>query len=257
MQPTPSQVDPGRPRATGRTRDVVVAIDRAIYAFSNHWLAAFNLFIAVYLAVPFMAPVFMKVGWVVPARVVYTIYSPMCHQLGYRSWYLFGERPNYSREVFQAYTGIDPDTYDGFVASRAFEGNAQLGFKVALCERDVAIYGMMLLAGLIFSAPGLRQRLKPMRWWLWILIGIVPIGLDGFWQLFTNYPYSTLLAFLKFVPYHESTPFWRSFTGALFGLANIWLAYPYFDESMREARDELKMKLARVDAAATKLRAGA
>jgi uncharacterized membrane protein len=249
MEQTPGQVDPGRRRVTGWTREVVVAIDRAIYGFSTHWLMAFNLFIAVYLGVPFLAPVFMKVGWVVPARVVYTIYSPMCHQLGYRSWYLFGEQPNYSRYVFQAYSGIDPDTYDGFLAARAFEGNAQMGYKVALCERDVAIYGMMLLAGLIFSQPSLRRRLKPMPWWLWILIGIVPIGLDGFWQLFVNYPYTTILPFLKFLPYHESTPFWRSLTGALFGLANIWLAYPYFDASMREAHDELRVKLARVDGA--------
>jgi uncharacterized membrane protein len=259
MQQTPGQVDSGRPRVAGRTRDLVVALDRAIFAFSNHWLVAFNVFIAVYLGVPFLAPVFMKAGWVTPARVIYTIYSPMCHQLGYRSWYLFGERSNYSRYVFQAYTGIDPDTYDGFLASRAFEGNAQMGYKVALCERDVAIYGMMLLAGLIFSAPGLRQRLKPLRWWLWILIGLVPIGLDGFWQLFTNYPYITLLTFMKAFPYHESTAFLRSLTGALFGLANVWLAYPYFDQSMREAHDELKVKLARVDsrAAAAKFRAGA
>ena len=257
MQQTYGQGDSGRPRVTGRTRDLVVAFDRVIYGFSGRWLAAFNLFIALYLGVPFLAPVFMKAGWAAPARVIYSIYGSMCHQLGYRSWYLFGERSNYSRYVFQAYTGIDPDTYQGFVDSRAFEGNAQMGYKVALCERDVAIYAMMVLAGLIFSVPALRRQLKPLRWWLWILIGLVPIGLDGFWQLFTNYPYTSLLPFLSFLPYHESTAFWRTFTGALFGLANIWLAYPYFDQSMREARAELKVTLARVDAAAAKLHSGA
>ncbi len=259
MQQTPGQVDSGRPRVTGRTRELVVALDRAIYGFSTHWLVAFNLFLAVYLGVPFLAPVFMKAGWTTPAQVIYTIYGSMCHQLGYRSWYLFGEHPNYPRYVFQADTGIEVDTYEGFLASRAFEGNAQMGYKVALCERDVAIYGMMLVAGVIFGAPRLRQRLKPLRWWLWILIGLVPIGVDGFWQLFTNYPYTTLLTFMQAFPYHESTAFLRSLTGALFGLANVWLAYPYFDQSMREAHDELKVKLARVDAraAAAKSRAGA
>ena len=257
MQQTHSEVDSGRPRVTGRARDVVVALDRVIYRFSGRWLGLFNLFLAVYLGVSFLAPLFMKAGWLAPARVIYAIYSSMCHQLGYRSWYLFGERPNYSRYVFQAYTTIDPDTYEGFLASRAFEGNGQMGYKVALCERDVAIYGMMLLAGLIFSVHAVRRKLQPLRWWMWILIGLVPIGLDGFWQLLTNYPYTSLLPFLHFLPYHESTPYWRSFTGALFGLANVWLAYPYFDQSMREARTELKVTLARVDAEAANLRSGA
>lgn len=250
MEQTPGYSERKGPKVSGRTRTVVVALDRGIFVFARHWVLAFSLFLAIYVGVPFLAPILMRVGWEMPARVIYTIYSPMCHQLAYRSYFLFGERPNYSRYVFEQYTGIDPDTYDGFVASRAFVGNAQMGFKVALCERDVAIYGSMLLAGLIFGIPAVRRRLKPMPWWAWILIGIMPCAIDGFWQLFTNYPYSTTFHFLSLLPYHESSPFWRSLTGSLFGLANVWLAYPYFEDSMREARDELKSKLARVDAEA-------
>jgi uncharacterized membrane protein len=257
MEQTPGNAERKGPKVTGRTRALVVALDRGIFVFARHWVLAFSLFLVVYAGVPFLAPVFMYVGWEAPARVIYAIYSPLCHQLGYRSYYLFGERPNYSRYVFAQDTGIDPDTYDGFIASRAFIGNKQMGYKVALCERDVAIYGVMVVGGLIFGLPGVRRRVKPMKWWAWILIGIVPIGLDGFWQLFTNYPYSTTFHFLTLLPYHESSPFWRSLTGGLFGLANIWLAYPYFEESMREARDELKIKLARVDAEAAQRKAQA
>jgi uncharacterized membrane protein len=123
-----------------------------------------------------------------------------------------------------------------------------MGYKVAICERDVAIYSAMLLTGLVFGIPAVRRRLQPMRWWAWFLVGIVPIGIDGFWQLFTTYPYNTLLHFLSFLPYHESSPLLRTITGALFGLANICLAYPYFEASMREARDELKVKLGHLDA---------
>ncbi len=50
------------------------------------------------------------------------------------------------------------------------------------------------------------------------------------------------------LPARESTPVLRSLTGALFGLANVWLAYPYVEESMREVRQNLEAKLARVDA---------
>jgi uncharacterized membrane protein len=250
MEQTPGLPTRKGPKATGWVRVVVVALDRAIYSFSRHWLLVFNLFLALYVGLPFLAPLAMHFGLDWPARIIYAIYAPLCHQLGYRSYYLFGARVYYPRYVFQQYTGINPDTYDGFIAARAFVGNAVVGFKAALCERDVAIYGVMVLGGMVFGVPALRQKLKPMPWWAWILIGIVPIGVDGFWQLFTNYPYSTTFHFLTLLPYHESSPFWRSLTGGLFGLANIWLAYPYFEESMQEARLELKLKLARVDAEA-------
>ena len=41
---------------------------------------------------------------------------------------------------------------------------------------------------------------------------------------------------------------WR--WSGLFGLANIWLAYPHFEASMREAHVELRVRLARVDSEA-------
>src|SRR4029077_6386550 len=114
-----------------------------------------------YVGVPFLAPVFMNAGLTAPAEIIYTAYSPLCHQLGFRSWYLFGERIAYPRDIFQQYSGIDPND---FLAARAFRGNAQMGYKVAFCERDVAIYGAMLLGGLLYSLPFIRRRLKPMHW---------------------------------------------------------------------------------------------
>src|SRR5512136_901010 len=113
MEQIPGGVERKGPKVTGRTRTVVVALDRGIYAFSRHWVLAFSLFLAVYLGLPFVAPVLMYVGWEAPARVIYFIYSPLCHQLGYRSYYLFGEQPNYPRYVFAQDTGIQVDTYEG------------------------------------------------------------------------------------------------------------------------------------------------
>jgi hypothetical protein len=53
------------------------------------------------------------------------------------------------------------------------------------------------------------------------------------------------------LPFRESTPFLRTLTGGLFGLANMWLAYPYFEESMKEVVNDLTAKLAKVDAPTT------
>src|SRR3990170_3912801 len=235
---------PSKRRVTGQTREVVIALDRKIWAFARHWLLYFNLFVFAYVGLPFLAPVLMRAGLTTPANVVYTVYGGMCHQLGFRSWYLFGERAVYPRDIFQQYTGIAPDD---FWAARAFTGNPQMGYKVAFCERDVAIYAAILLGGLIYGLPFVRRRLRPMHLVAWGLIGIAPIALDGFSQLFSNYPYNTLAIF-SWLPSRESTPLLRTLTGGLFGLCNAWLAYPYVEESMREVRQELEVKLARVDA---------
>jgi len=238
--------DTPRPKVTGRTRDLVIALDRGIFSLAKHWLLYFNLFIFAYVGLPFLAPVLMNTGLTAPARVIYSVYGGFCHQLGYRSWYLFGERPVYPRDIFQQYSGIDPDNpATGFWDSRAFVGNERMGYKVAFCQRDVAIYGAILLFGLVYALPFVRARLKPLHWVAWGLIGIAPVALDGFSQLFSQYPYNAI-PFLSLFPYRESTPLLRTLTGGLFGLCNAWLAYPYVEESMREMRVDLEVKLKQV-----------
>jgi uncharacterized membrane protein len=243
---SPSAASP-RP-VTGRQRDFVIAVDRLILIISRHWLFYLNVVVLLYVGVPFLAPVFMQIGATGPAHVIYTFYSALCHQLGFRSWYLFGQMPNYPRAVFQQYTGIDPNNPEtGLQLARAFIGNAQLGYKVAFCERDVAIYGALLLGGIIYTIPGVRRRVGPMPWWAYILIGVAPIGLDGFSQLLSQYPYNLIPPF-NLLPYRESTAFLRTLTGGLFGISNAWLALPYLKVSMEEVRQELERKLGKVAA---------
>jgi uncharacterized membrane protein len=196
--------------------------DRFSAWFSRHWLAVFNGFVGVYLGLSFLAPVLMKFGATAPASWIYTVYSYTCHQLGYRSFFLFGERPFYPRAEFADATGINPDDLWG---ARAFDGNSVLGYKMALCERDVAIYASLFVAGIAFHF--LRRNIKPLHWTLWLAFGILPMGLDGGTQLLSYLP------FLSF-PARESTPLLRVLTGAMFGVASVWFAYPYVQESMDE-----------------------
>jgi uncharacterized membrane protein len=65
-----------------------------------------------------------------------------------------------------------------------------------------------------------------------------PIGLDGFSQLFSQAPFNL-------IPMRESTPFLRTLTGGLFGIMNVWLAYPYLEESFAEIKTDLTLKLER------------
>lgn len=220
----------------------VTGTDRFTLWFSRHYMIVFNLVILIYLGLPFLAPVLMKMGQRLPATIIYKIYSPLCHQLGFRSWFLFGEQAYYPRAMagikdvltFQQATGI-PD--QDAAQARAFEGNAQVGYKVAFCQRDVAIYGGILLFGLVFAVTG--RRLKAVPWYIWVIIGIAPMGLDGVTQLpslmFINLP--------AWIPLRESTPFLRTLTGGLFGILTAWYGYPLIEESMLESRRMLIRKL--------------
>ena len=136
---------------------------------------------------------------------------------------------------------INPDGQDLW-AARRFIGNPQVGYKVAFCERDVAIYAAMLLFGLLYAASG--RRIPPLPWYLWLLIGIGPIGLDGFSQLISQIP---LDAIQRVLPYRESTPFLRTLTGGLFGLMTAWFVYPMLEQAMSETRALLERKQARLD----------
>jgi uncharacterized membrane protein len=92
------------------------------------------------------------------------------------------------------------------------------------------------------------RRIKPIHWIFWILIGMIPIGLDGFSQLFSQMQWSWLSSIL---PYRESTPFLRVLTGGLFGLATAWFAYPYIEESMSETRQFFIKKFASITQSST------
>lgn len=221
---------------------VMTSGDRLSIFFSRHYLALVNVLLLVYVSLPFLAPVLMKTGHPIAASMIYKGYSPMCHQLAFRSWFLFGAQPYYPREL----AGLEGvATYEALINSqeidllqaRSFVGNEALGYKVALCERDVAIYATMLLFGVLYSLTG--RRFPSIPWYMWIAIGLVPIGLDGVSQLpsFSSGLPSWLII-------RESTPLLRTFTGALFGLMTAWYLFPLIEESARETRRVMQRKQA-------------
>ncbi|MDY6874025.1 MAG: DUF2085 domain-containing protein [Chloroflexota bacterium] len=215
--------------------------DRFSKWFSNHYMVILNFFSGLYVLFAFLAPGFMKAGLVRPANVIYKVYSPLCHQLAFRSFFLFGEQPYYPRELagvdgvitYGQATGFDENDLD---TARGFVGNDVLGYKLALCERDIAIYGTLFLFGLVFALTG--KKIKPLPWYLWVLIGLGPIGLDGFSQLLSQ----TGWGLFSWLPLRESTPLLRVFTGACFGLATAWFGFPYLEESVLESRRDMQLR---------------
>jgi uncharacterized membrane protein len=221
------------------------ASDRLSNFFSFHYLAIANIFLFIYVGLPFLAPVLMKVGQSSAASIIYKIYSPLCHEWAFRSWFLFGKQPYYPRALAGIPNMITYETLTNsqqvdLLAAREYIGSEVVGYKVAFCQRDIAIYLFMLLYGLFFMATGRRIRAIP--WYMWALVGLVPIGLDGFSQLpslATGLP-SWLLV-------RESTPFLRTLTGGLFGWMTAWYLFPMLEETAREARLIVKRKKAVID----------
>ncbi len=198
-------------------------IDRWVVQLARHWLFVFNLVVGLFIAFPFLAPVLMHVGATGVARVIYAAYSPTCHQLPERSYFLFGPSAVYSEGQLDE-LGVLPRGLS--ILQRQllrFNGTEATGYKVAVCERDVAIYGAILLGGLVFARfrtwrGRAKGALPKLPLWAFALL-IAPMAVDGLTQL---------------VGLRESDWLFRTGTGALFGLALVALAYPYVEEAMRD-----------------------
>jgi uncharacterized membrane protein len=164
--------------------------------------------------------------------------------MAFRSWFLFGEQAAYPRSAagvdgyvpYEEATGMDEEDLRG---ARQFIGNEEVGYKVAFCQRDVAIYGGILLFGLVYAATG--RRIRSLHWAVWILVGILPIALDGFSQLLSQFP-----MFSDLIPYRESTPLLRTLTGAIFGVTTGWFGIPLLEETSTETRIKVATKKARL-----------
>ena len=111
-----------------------------------------------FVGLPFLAPVLLALGYAEPANAIYAAYAVVCHQWAFRSYFLFGPHLEYG-----------PDTLGGLVGQGAmygFVGSPELGYKVAFCERDVAIYLAVLLAGLAYGRyrePAAEPRHRRLR----------------------------------------------------------------------------------------------
>ncbi len=148
--------------------------------------------------------------------------------------------------TFNEATGLDEA---GLLVARQFVGNEQVGYKTALCQRDVAIYGAMFIFGVLFAITGRKWKSLPI--WAWILVGILPIALDGVSQLLSQWVAMPQLDFLApifgWIPYRESTPFLRTLTGFLFGFTTAWFGYPLIEEAMADTRRIMKTKMTLVE----------
>ena len=245
---------------TARDRSMAVTANRAVYWLSRHWLLVLSVLVGVYVSLPWLAPIFMKLGWTGAANVIYLFYSTQCHQLPQRSYFLFGPQATYSLADIQAAWANTSNP----VVLRQFIGNEAMGWKVAWSDRMVSMYTGLLPAGLAFAL--LRRRLKPLSVWGFVAL-ILPMGIDGGTHLLSDLAgigvgfrdSNTWLAALtgNALPaafyagdaLGSFNSWMRLLTGILFAIGCVWLAYPYLESALGEAGAKIEAKFSRAERA--------
>lgn len=153
-------------------RSTAITLNRMAYWVCRHWLALFSLFYGVYVGLPFLAPVSMTAGLTPLGRVIYTIYSFLCHQLPERSLFLFGPKIMMPLAEIQAnWKGTDNP-----LILRQFVGNPALGWKVAWSDRMVYMFTSILFLAWIWWL--FRSRISKISWKALVLF-LLPMALDG------------------------------------------------------------------------------
>lgn len=215
-----------------------IRLNRLVYWLSRHWLLSASVLVAIWVGLPWVAPLFMEMGWTGAAKAVYLLYAAQCHQLPQRSFFLFGNDPMYSLSQVQA---AWQNTNDPLVL-RQFTGDVAMGWKVAWSDRMVFMYTTILLWGALFWP--LRKRLKPSPWWGLALL-LLPMAIDGFSHMISDFTVGIGLGFRDSnawlaVLTNNAFPanfyagdalgsfnsWMRMVTGLLFSLGLVWTFYP-------------------------------
>jgi uncharacterized membrane protein len=227
----------------------------------------FALIFGIYVFLPFLAPLFMYIGWAGLGKAIYTVYSFLCHQLPERSYFLLGSNISYSIPEIQSAWKV---TIDPLIL-RQFIGNPEMGWKVAWSDRMVSMYVSTWLFGLIWWP--LRKRIKILPWW-GLLLFLLPMGVDGTSHLISdlyglgqgfrdsNAWLSQLTGGILPASFYAGDA-WGSFnawmrlgTGIFFGIGIVWFGFPFLDQAFEDAANSLQLKAKRLEAWQSKLEEG-
>ena len=220
------------------------------FLLSRYWIIFFGALMILYVGLPFLAPVFMQIGWKAPADVIYFIYAYQCHQMADRSFFLFGSRAMYAISDLEGalQAPINPQTL------RQFIGNPLMGWKVAWSDRMVFMYTSTWLFGLLWWL--VRHRINKLPWW-GLALFLLPMTLDGGTHFISDlfglqrgfrYDNAWLAALTQgtlsatFYSGNALGSFnsWaRLLTGLSFGAGVVWFGFPYLDEWFMEIADNL------------------
>jgi len=216
----------------------------------THGFQTFLIIYGMCVFIPFLAPLFMHIGWTGAGKAIYLMYSFFCHQLPERSFFFFGEKNMYSLLEIQS---VWQNTVNPIIL-RQFTGNEVMGWKVAWSDRMIWFYTSVWLFAVIWYP--FRRKIKPISWWAFVLL-LLPMLLDGSthavsdfagigqgfrdtntWLIgITNNSFpASFYAGDALGSFNSVT---RFLTGILAGLGIIWLSFPYFSNPRHEPSDKI------------------
>lgn len=202
---------------------------------------------------PFLAPLLMDAGLILPGKVIYWIYSFLCHQLPERSYFLFGPNISYGlTEIQSAWQNTSE-----IAILRQFIGNPQMGWKVAWSDRMVAMYTSLWVFSIAWGF--FRRKLRALPWWGLLLI-LLPMAVDGTSHMIsdlagigsgfrdTNLWLAALTNNSLPVSFYAGDA-WGSFnawmrlvTGVLFGLGIVWAGFPFLEDAVQSSAELVEFK---------------
>jgi hypothetical protein len=235
---------------TGFSRKLVLFLQRLILLLARHWFLVAILLAWGVLSLALLAPALMAADQPEAGQAIYRFLAPHDHQLPQRSYFLFS-----SNGIVQTYSldqvlswGADPNNL------RAFAGNREIGFKMGLNHRMVAIFAGIVAGGLVWGLAGGRPRLGPIVF----LLLTLPLLVDGFSHMLSensgagfrqsNAWAVALTEGIFSAAFYEGTTIgslnWllRTVTGLLFGLALVWFLFSYLSIRFEEMRTRLEPK---------------
>jgi uncharacterized membrane protein/glutaredoxin len=201
IPPPPSLLPPGKESA----------MDRFAEYIANHWLRMVCIALAIFVGIPWLAPIFAALGWWGLADPIYTAYALTCHQLPERAGTVFG-------------------------------------YQVAFCFRNTAIYAGVLGFGMLYGLardrdiPMLRPLRKAIPWWFFALL-LLPLLADGLTHMLgvRDTMDDVMMAKPEFGSFFVgsqvfSLNWWlRIITGSLAGLGAVWFAFPRMARAVEQS----------------------
>ncbi len=241
---------------TSSKRSTAIALNRMAYWICQHWIVLFGVLYGLYVAIPFLAPVFMAIGITPLGRLIYFLYSYLCHQLPERSFFLFGPKIMVPLAEIQANWKMT----DNPLILRQFVGNSALGWKVAWSDRMVYMFTSILFVAWLWWV--FRNRLPNISW-KGLVLFLLPMALDGGTHFLSDllahhHGFRDSNAWLAAITQHAFAPAfyagdaWGSFnsimrmvTGILFGVGIVWFGFPYLEEYFKDQAAWIKYKFER------------
>ncbi len=221
---------------------------RATYFVMKNWLVLVIITLGIINILPFVAPLLMELGFESPANFIYLLYTPLCHQMAQRSFFLFGEHVMYAPQSFPI--TITGNLIEDMLTLKAFNGNEVLGWKVAWSDRMVYMYGMTWLALIVYHQLKIRFQIKRINL-IQFAILLIPMAVDGLSHVASDFQGGLFESFRyqnEWIPNltHNILPqsfyvgdsfgtfnsWMRLISGIGFGIGVVWLIVPVIDENL-------------------------